>query len=308
MNDGGPAMIDLNDLSYYAHVVEHGGFAPAGRALGMPKSKLSRRIALLEERLGVRLIQRSTRRFSVTEVGQDYYAHCKAMLIQAEAAEETIALSRAEPRGTVRIAVPVAILHARMGVMLADFLAEHPKVSLQLEATNRRVDVIGEGLDIAIRVRPPPLEDSDLVVRPLATRRWCIAASPALFADHPAPTVPADLARFPSVDLSAAQQLHVWRLNGADGAAAQVNHVPRLVSDDMIALRAAAVAGVGILMLPTMMVCDELADGRLVRLLPDWEPPHGIVHAVFPSRRGLLPAVRALIDYLALRFEQLQED
>lgn len=301
-------MIDLNDLSYYVHVVDHGGFAPAGRALGMPKSKLSRRIALLEERLGVRLIQRSTRRFSVTEVGQDYYAHCKAMLVEAEAAEEAIALSRAEPRGTVRIAVPVAILHARMGVMLADFLAEHPKVSLQLEATNRRVDVIGEGLDIAIRVRPPPLEDSDLVVRTLATRRWCIAASPLLFAHQPAPVVPADLARFPSVDLSAPQQLHSWRLTAADGTVAQLNHVPRLVSDDMIALRAAAVAGVGVLMLPTMMVCDELADGRLVRVLPDWEPQHGIVHAVFPSRRGLLPAVRTLIDYLALRFEQLQED
>lgn len=300
--------IDLNDLSYYAHVVEHGGFAPAGRALGIPKSKLSRRIALLEERLGVRLIQRSTRRFSVTEVGQEYYAHCKAMLVEAEAAEEAIALSRAEPRGTVRIAVPVAILQARMGVMLADFLAEHPKVSLHLDATNRRVDVIGEGLDIAIRVRPPPLADSDLIVRVLATRNWCVAASPSLFAHQPVPTVPADLAHFPSVDLSAAHQVHAWQLTAADGAVALVHHVPRMVSDDMIALRAAAVAGVGILMLPTMMICDELADGRLVRLLPDWQPHHGIVHAVFPSRRGLLPAVRALIDYLAMRFEQLQED
>lgn len=117
---------DLNDLFYFAMVVEHGGFSQAGRALAMPKSKLSRRIALLEERLGVRLIQRSTRRFSVTEVGQDYYRHCKAMLVEAEAAEEAIAMSRAEPRGTIRLACPIAILHARIGPMLADFLAPAP--------------------------------------------------------------------------------------------------------------------------------------------------------------------------------------
>ncbi len=148
---------DLNDLFYFAMVVEHGGFSQAGRALAMPKSKLSRRIALLEERLGVRLIQRSTRRFSVTEVGQDYYRHCKAMLVEAEAAEEAIAMSRAEPRGTIRLACPIAILHARIGTMLADFLALHPQVTVQLDATNRRVDVVGEGVDVAIRVRPPPL-------------------------------------------------------------------------------------------------------------------------------------------------------
>ena len=141
---------DLNDLFYFAMVVEHGGFSQAGRALAMPKSKLSRRVALLEERLGVRLIQRSTRRFSVTEVGQDYYRHCKAMLVEAEAAEEAIAMSRAEPRGTIRLACPIAILHARIGTMLADFLALHPQVTVQLDATNRRVDVVGEGMDVAI--------------------------------------------------------------------------------------------------------------------------------------------------------------
>eukprot|EP00102_Acyrthosiphon_pisum_P017609 XP_008189085.1 PREDICTED: HTH-type transcriptional regulator PtxR-like [Acyrthosiphon pisum] len=155
-------LTDLNDLFFFASVVDHQGFAPAGRALGIPKSKLSRRVALLEERLGVRLIQRSTRRFSVTELGQTYYAHCKAMLVEAEAAQQAIEQTRAEPCGTVRMSCPVAILHTRVGSMVAAFMADYPKVTVHLEATNRRVDVVGEGLDLAIRVRPPPLDDSDL--------------------------------------------------------------------------------------------------------------------------------------------------
>ncbi|MEG1770302.1 MAG: LysR family transcriptional regulator, partial [Comamonas sp.] len=137
-------MRDLNDLYYYVQVVEHGGFAPAGRALGVPKSKLSRRIALLEERLGVRLIQRSTRRFAVTDIGQTYCQHCKAMLVEADAAEEAIALTQAEPCGTVRMTCPVALLDARVATMLSAFMALYPRVQIQLEETNRRVDVLGE--------------------------------------------------------------------------------------------------------------------------------------------------------------------
>lgn len=175
-------MQDLNDLYYFVHVVDHGGFAPAGRALGVPKSKLSRRIALLEDRLGVRLIQRSSRRFSVTEPGLAYYGHAKAALVEAAAAEEAILRQGSEPRGTVRMSCPVTLLDTDVGPMVAEFLGLHPQVSLHLDATNRRVDVIGEGLDVALRVRPPPLEDSDLVMRVLATRRQCLVASPRLLA------------------------------------------------------------------------------------------------------------------------------
>lgn len=163
---------DLNDLFYFAAVVEHQGFSPASRALGVPKSKLSRRICILEERLGVRLLQRSTRHFSVTEIGQNYYTHCKAMLVEAEAAQEAVDRTRAEPRGIVRITCPIALLHARVGLMLVEFMNEHPLVTLHLEATNDRIDVIAEGVDVAIRVRPPPLKASDLVMRTLSNRRW----------------------------------------------------------------------------------------------------------------------------------------
>lgn len=300
-------MRDLNDLYYYVQVVDHGGFAPAGRALGMPKSRLSRRIAALEQRLGVRLIQRSTRRFAVTEIGETYYRHCKAMLVEAEAAEEAIALTQAEPRGSVRMSCPVALLESQVGVMVADFLVAHPQVQIHLEATNRRVDVVGEGLDVALRVRPPPLADSDLVMRVLAERTQCLVACPHLL-QAGVPRTPADLSMLPSLDLGAPQNEHVWQLLGPDGARASIRHHPRLITGSMPALRQAALAGVGVVQLPSMMVREQIARGELIHVIPGWAPRHEIVHAVFASRRGLLPAVRALVDYLAVRFSTLDGD
>jgi DNA-binding transcriptional LysR family regulator len=299
---------DLNDLYYFAQVVEHGGFAPAGRALGLPKSKLSRRVAALEERLGVKLILRSTRSFGVTEAGLGYHRHCRAMLTEAEAAEESIALAQAQPRGVVRMSCPVALLAARVGEMLADFLVVYPRVELHLEETNRRVDVVGEGLDLALRVRPPPLEDSDLVMRVLSDRGQCLVASPGLLAQWGTPGGPDDLARLPSMDLGLPQDDHRWRLIGPGGELAEVAHRPRYVTGAMPALRAAAEAGVGIVQLPRMMLAQPFGQGRLVQVLPGWEPRREIIHVVFASRRGQLPAVRLLIDFLAERFARLVED
>jgi DNA-binding transcriptional LysR family regulator len=298
-------MHDLNDLYYFAQVVQHRGFAAAGRALGVPKSKLSRRIALLEERLGVKLLYRSTRRFSVTEIGQTFYTHCRAMLIEAEAAEEAIALTRSEPRGILRVTCPVALLDAQLGAMLIEFMRAHPLVTVHLEATNRRVDVISEGVDVAIRVRPPPLEDSELQLRVLASRGQCLVACPALLARHGTPAAPADLHRLPSLDLGIPQNAHAWHLLGPDGAAATSHHQPRLVTRGMATLRAAAIAGLGIVQLPRMMIREPIARGELVAVIPHWTPRRETVHAVFASRRGLLPAVRAFIDHLAARFAQL---
>jgi DNA-binding transcriptional LysR family regulator len=299
-------MQDLNDLYFFAQVVDHKGFAPASRVLGVPKSTLSRRIATLEEHLGVRLVQRSSRRFSVTEIGQHYYNHCKAMLVEAEAAQDAIEQMRAEPQGVVRLTCPVAMLHARIGAILGEFMALNPRVIVHLEATNRIVDVIGEGIDVAIRVRPPPLQDSDLVMRVLGERTWGLVASPAIAQQH-AIAVPADLAGCPSLDFGPPQPQHVWHLERPDAEPVTVRHTPRFVTDDMISLRQAAVAGAGVVPLPLMMVSDELRRGELVRVLPGWLPKGGIVHAVFPSRRGLLPSVRALLDHLADAFARIDE-
>jgi DNA-binding transcriptional LysR family regulator len=289
-------MQDLNDLFYFVQVVDHGGFSPAGRALGVPKSKLSRRIQLLEERLGVRLLNRSSRRFSITEIGRGFYERCAAMLVEAEAAEQVVAELRAEPRGVVRVSCPTALLTFQFGALLARFMAEHPAVEVHLEGTNRRVDVIAEGFDIAIRVRFPPMAPSDLVMRQLDQSTQCLVASPALVAQ--ALASPADLAGLPSFDLGPAQREHVWQLSHADGRTAAVRHAPRLVTDDMSALREAAYAGVGVVQLPLMMIWEDLAAGRLVEVLPGWQPPAGLIHATFASRRGLLPSVRALLDFL----------
>lgn len=301
-------MQDLNDLYYFVQIVDHGGFAPAGRALGVPKSKLSRRIAMLEERLGARLIQRSTRHFVVTDVGRDYYERCKAMLVEADAAQEVIETNRAAPRGVIRVTCPVAMLHVHIGRMLADFMARYPLVTVHLEATNRKVDLLGEGVDVAVRVRPPPLEDSDLVMRVLAERRHCLVASPALVDRLGRPFSPQSLADWPTLGLGLPQSAFCWTLFGPGGERVDVDYAPRFVTTDMIALRSAAVAGVGVVQLPLLMVQQELAQGVLIDILPAWAPRQEIIHVVFPSRRGLLPSVRALIDFLAERFAAIDEE
>lgn len=300
-------MQDLNDLYYFAKVVEYGGFAPAGRALGEPKSKLSRRIALLEERLGVRLIQRSTRHFSVTEVGQTYYAHVRAMLVEAEAAAEAIEMTRSQPRGLVRLSCPTMLLDFRIGPMLADFMAACPDVQVHLEATNRRVDVIAEGFDLAVRVRPPPLEDSELVLKVLGQRNQGLVAAPALLQRYGTPQGPVDLQAMPSLGLGQAPGEHAWHLQGPGGVQADIRHSPRFVTRGMLALRQAACAGVGVVQLPLMLVAPSLQAGQLVQVLPQWAPPAEIIHAVYPSRRGLLPSVRALLDHLETAFAALDE-
>lgn len=290
-------MKDLNDLYYFAAVVDHGGFSAAGRALGIQKSLLSRRVLALEERLGIRLLNRSSRRFSVTEVGREFYDRCIAMLVEAEAAEQVAAQVQGEPRGVVRMSCPTALLSFQFGELIARFMMINPHVQILLESTNRRVDVISEGLDLAIRVRFPPLDSTGLVMRRLDESAQCLVAAPKLVGGQL--QSPADLHGLPSLDQGRATREHSWGLHHADGKVATVSHTPRLVTDDMSVLRDAAMVGAGVVQLPTIFVSDDVKKGRLVDVLPDWRPQSGIVHAVFPSRRGLLPSVRALLDFFA---------
>jgi len=301
-------MQDLNDLWYFVQVVDNGGFSPASRVIGIPKSRLSRRIALLEESLETRLIQRSTRSFTVTEAGQIFYRHCRAMIIEAEAAQEAINTLRAEPRGLIRLTCPITLLHVHIGDMLARFMTLYPQVTVQLEETNRQVDVLNENVDLAVRVRPLPLEDSELVMRKLADRSMCLVASPELVARFSQPQSPADLQHWPSLALSKPQQVYRWCLFGPDNQEVTLHHKPRFVTTDMIALRAAALAGVGIVQLPMLMLNKQIADGSLVRLLPQWRTRREMIHVVFPSRRGQLPAVRALIDFLVESYAGFEEE
>ncbi|MCP2009253.1 DNA-binding transcriptional LysR family regulator [Duganella sp. HSC-15S17] len=290
--------MDLNDIFYFVKVVEHGGFTQAGRALNMPKSKLSRRIAALEAAHNVRLLQRTTRHFSVTAMGQEFYERCQGVLVEAEAAREVMQRVHAEPQGVIRMSCPTALLDYRIGDLVARFMAAYPRVQVHLDATNRRVDVLGEGLDLALRVRFPPLENVDLAMRVLSGSPQRLVASPGLLAAHATPADPAGLADLPSLDWGPVRE-HAWQLLGPGGAQAQVRHRPRYVTDDMTALRQAALRGTGIVQLPEMVVEADLRQGLLVDMLPGWAPKGGIIHAVFPSRRGLLPGIRLLIDFLA---------
>lgn len=304
--------MDLNDLFYFAKVVEHQGFSAAARALGVPKSKISRRIAELEKRLGTQLLYRSTRKLHITEIGKLYYQHCEAMLIEAESAQELIERNHSEPRGLIRMTCPIALLHAHIGDMLAEFLLKHPQVQVHLEASNRRVDVVAEGVDLAIRVRPLPLESSDLVLKILSDRGLCLVAAPMLIQQMGLPTHPNDLRHWPSLGLGQTQGQQPlqfeWCLTHENGERVVIEHSPRLVTTDMVALRASAMAGVGLVQLPNLMVPKQVANGELVKLLPQWSPRREIIHVVFPSRRGMLPAVRALIDFLCQKYESFEEE
>lgn len=301
-------MQDLNDLRYFAVVVEQGGFAAGARKLGVPRSRLSRRIGLLEENLGVRLIQRTTRQFAVTDLGRDFYRHCTAMMLEAEAAIDAVERMRAEPQGLVRLSCPASVIYFQVGPMIARLMARYPKLEVQMESTNRSVDVVREGLDLAIRVRFPPLDDSDLVIRKLADSPQLLAASPTLLAQFAPIETPADLEALPSLAWGAEESDFHWRLRGPGGEQVAIQRRPRFATEDMEALRLAAIESNGVCQFPAFVARDDIRAGRLTHVLPDWAPRTGIIHAAFPSRRGLLPSVRATLDFLADEFAALTRE
>jgi DNA-binding transcriptional LysR family regulator len=291
-------MEDLNDLVFFAKVVEHQGFSAASRQLGVPKSRLSRRITLLEERLGVRLLQRSSRRLVLTSVGERFYERCRAIVTLGESAHELIQEAVAQPQGVLRVSCPLTLAQFWLTPLLPAFMKAHPRVRLLLTVSNRRVDPLEEPIDVVLRVRRPPFDDSSLVVRPLGRTNDVLLASPALLREHGTPADVLELEGWPTLSLPAEGERHAWLLRrGAE--AAELVHAPRLVCGDMFALKHAALEGLGVVLLPELLCREELGDGRLVRVLPEWGCAESEIQAVFPSRRGMLPAVRALVDFLA---------
>jgi DNA-binding transcriptional LysR family regulator len=290
---------DLNNLYFFAKVVDFGSYTAAAKALGLQTSKLSRRIAALEGELGVRLINRTTRRLSLTEAGKTFHRHCVALLDEAQAAKDAMGQLLASPQGVVRISCPTGLLQSGVADILARFLAEHPRVQIVLDATNRRVDVVDEGIDIAIRVRKPPLEDSALAMRAFGPDEVILVASPKLITAHGKPQTLEDIARMPTLSMERADLRSTWRFLGNNGDVAELAHSPRLCTDDLFTLRRAALQGIGAALVPHLLVANDLENGALVRLLPSLKVHIGIMHAVFPSRRGMVPAVRGLLDLLS---------
>ena len=295
------ALADLNDLRFFASVVEHGGFSAAARALGVPKSRLSKRVALLEDRLGVRLLQRTTRRFAITEVGERFLAHCRAMLEEARAAQDVVDELRAEPRGTVRVSCPIALAQTVLAHVLPEFLAQYPKVQVRLAATDRRVDVINEGFDIAIRVRTRLDTDAALVSRSFGHSRVLLAANPEFLDRHGRPETPEDLEKLPLLSQFEHDGAQVMELLDAAGAKVTVEMRAKLICGEFNVLYEAARRGIGVAALPEFVCAPAILRGELEIVLPAWSMPQGVAHFVYASRRGLLPSVRAFVDFLAAR-------
>ncbi|MDP2033082.1 MAG: LysR substrate-binding domain-containing protein [Polaromonas sp.] len=291
-------MQDLNDMLYFAEVVERGGFAAAGRALGLPKSRLSRRVAELEARLGARLLQRTTRKLSLTEVGAIYLRHCAAMRDEALAADEAVAQLQVEPRGTLRISCPVTLAQSTLGYLVPRFMAQYPLVKIDMRVTNRVVDLVEDGIDIALRVRPTLDDSGSLVVKNLGTSGGQLLANPALLAHHGMPEKPEDLMRLDTVAMSWVDGRSSWTLIGPEGQEYVLQHQPRYVADDLQTLKLALLAGTGMGFLPESMSAAEQQARLLVPVLPGWAPRPGVAHAVFTSRRGQVPAVRSFLDFL----------
>jgi DNA-binding transcriptional LysR family regulator len=292
---------DLNDLYYFAQVVEGGGFSAAERITGIAKSRLSRRVGALEKRLGARLLQRSTRRFAVTELGNDVYRHARTMLDAAAAARETVQQLSGAPRGLVRLSAPVALAQQQLARLLPEFLARHPEVRLQVHVSNRRVDVIHEGFDLALRVRTRLTDDGSLAMRSFGQIDEFLVASPRYLRIQGRPRIPADLSAHACLSMSEEPGAQRWVLQGPGAKQESVSFEPRVMAHDFPLLRALAVQGYGIALLPELVCGSLLRSGELERVLPEWRMPQGLCHAVFPTRRGVLPAVRVLLDFLAER-------
>ncbi len=294
-------MLDLNDFYYFVQVVDRGGFTAASRGLRVPKSTLSHRIQELETSLGVRLLHRTSRRFGMTDVGREFYQHAVAMLQHAEEAETATRKRLTEPKGIVRFTAAVATSEFAMSEVVAEFLVRNPQVSVIGCATDDFVDIVGQNYDVAVRAHSAPLRDSTLVARTLAPAPWYLFAGSGYLDAHGVPQTPNDLAEHPSLFMMRVNVAPEWRLRRAKSGGKEVvlQLRPRLLHTDMVSLKRAAIAGLGIVALPGYVCRVEAHSGTLRRVLPDWTAGDSTLTALVPHRQGLLPAVRAFVDCLA---------
>ena len=296
-------MLDLNDFFYFVQVVDRGGFTAASRTLRLPKSTLSHRIRELEASLGVRLLNRTSRRFAMTDAGGEFYRHATEMLQQAEQAEASIRHRLSEPIGTVRCTAGTASMQFALRGPIADFLARYPKVSIVAHATDQNVDIVGENYDVAVRAHSDPLPSSTLVQRRLAPAPWLLFAGAAYLDANGSPRTPEDLRKHSSLFMMRTGISPTWRLRHSSERKREivVPLTPRLMTNDMVGLKQAAIAGLGIVALPGYVCREELRSGALRRVLPTWLAGDSTLTALLPYRQGLLPSVRAFVEHLAVQ-------
>lgn len=290
--------MDLDDLRSFAQVVRHGGFSAAERATGERKAKLSRRVARLESALGVRLIERSTRSLRITEVGREIYRQCETIAQSLTATEAIAARSRSQIIGNLRVSCPPGLARHLGTDLFAGFLARYPDVHLEMHITSRRTDLIQERFDAAFRIAMDDRHDQLLMMRQLGAIDRILVAAPVL-ADQAAATSIATLATLPTLSVGEHVEHDEWHLVDGAGRAATIAHHPRFCSNDSSAVRDAAIAGLGVALLAARACSQELQQGRLVHILPDWTTSDGVIHMVFTTQSGMTPTLRAFIDYVA---------
>ncbi|QAT86511.1 LysR family transcriptional regulator [Corallococcus coralloides] len=285
--------MDLNELLVFARVVQAGSFTAAAKALRMPKSTVSRKVSELEERVGAQLLQRTTRTLHLTEVGRAYYAHCERIVAEAEAAELAVTRLQAGPHGLLRVTTPLSVNF--LAPLVARFMEQYPEVQLELLCTDRAVDLMEEGFDLAVRAGKLP--DSSLMARRLGDIERVVVASPEYLEARGAPRVPSDLAKHDCLFFGKALEGNVWTLH-APGRAVEVKVAGRLAVNEPDMLHAVALAGSGIALLPGLNCMEDVGNGRLQRVLPDWSSTGAPVHAVYPPTRHHVPKVMAFVDFL----------
>ncbi|QXH36452.1 LysR family transcriptional regulator [Pseudomonas muyukensis] len=289
-------MDQLSAMQTFRRVVDLGSFSAAANQAGVSHTVLSRQVKNLERHLGTQLLNRTTRRLQPTEAGLLFYRHCVQILEQMQAMRLELSEHQQQPTGTLRLGVSTAFGELELGRWLPDFVEQHPGLHIELNCTDRFIDLLEEDVDVCLRVTDH-LPDSSLIARHLAASEVVLVAAPAYLERHGAPDTPEALVRHPLLGYSHLQ--HPQRLRLSSAAASQEIQMPRRLSaNSPMALRAAAIGGLGIASFDRFIVQDALGDGRLVRVLVDWQLPARKLHAVYPQSRYLAPKVRAFLDYV----------
>ncbi len=289
--------MDLNQLVVFTRVVQAGSFTAAAKLLQMPKSSVSRKVSDLEERIGARLLQRTTRKLGLTDAGRIYFQRASPIVAEIEEADQAVGQLQAAPRGLLRVTAPLSF--GTLGPIVATFLERHPEVRVDLVCTDRVVNLVEEGFDVAIRAGP--LVDSRLIARRLGAMKRVLVAAPSYLKGSPRLRSPADLEKHPCITFGAAPAPSTWALHFGDKKV-EVRITARLSANDMDLMRDAALAGIGIAWLPESFCVADLKARRLVQVLKDWCSPETSVHAVYPTGRQLSPKVVAFVDTLRKEF------
>jgi DNA-binding transcriptional LysR family regulator len=298
--------IDLNDIRLLMQVVEHGSYSAAARATGIPKSTISQRITALEATIGTGLLRRTSRSFSLTEAGARLLPHARAIEDLARQVETALNEQGSALQGTLRVSCSNAIAQFAVSPIVPQFLDEHDKVSIRVEATNRLVDLVGEGYDMTVRGHVAPLKDSTLIQRVVARTPWILAASPRWIASHGLPVGPEDLPGLEAVCFSTSSQCQSWTFRKGEEIRS-VEVTPRIISDDMITLRASVVADGGIACLPGYLMREDIASGNLVRILPEWIGDTSSISVLTPPKVQSSKLARAFSDFLAARLPSIMQ-